>query len=63
MFPLEPSFLSSLIFFALKKSTKFSKNQRRKTGIATKKFIWVLFGVILIAAWVLRSATEGKAET
>ncbi len=30
--------------------------------MSTRKSSWVLFGVILITAWVLGSATKGKAE-
>ncbi len=31
--------------------------------MATRKSSWVLFGMILISAWILGSATKGDAET
>ena len=31
--------------------------------MATKKSVWVLFGILLISAWVLGSAIQAGAET
>ena len=31
--------------------------------MATKKSVWLLFGILVISAWVLGSATKGDAET
>jgi len=31
--------------------------------MATKKFMWVLFGTLVISAWVLGSAIQARAET
>jgi hypothetical protein len=35
----------------------------KKATTATKKLIWVLFGIIVISAWVLGSAIQAGAQT
>jgi hypothetical protein len=39
------------------------KTKKEETIMATKKFMWVLFGILVISAWVLGSAIQAGAET
>jgi hypothetical protein len=45
------------------KIDKIFKTKKEETIMATKKSIWVLFGVLLISAWVLGSVILVGAET
>jgi hypothetical protein len=40
-----------------------SKTKKEETIMATNKSVWVLFGILLISAWVLGSAIRASAET
>jgi hypothetical protein len=41
----------------------FKKIKKEETIMATKKSMWVLFGILVISAWVLGSAIQAGAET
>jgi hypothetical protein len=62
-FPLEPFFPASLELSLLTKINDISETKKEETIMATKKSMWVLFGILVISAWILGSVTQAGAET
>jgi hypothetical protein len=46
-----------------KRPIKTFKTNKEETTMATRKSMWVLFGILVISAWVLGSAIQAGAET
>jgi hypothetical protein len=49
--------------FFLRKIKQIFNTKKEETIMATKKTMWVLFGILVITVWVLGSAIQAGAET
>jgi len=49
--------------FPFIKINQIFKTKKEETTMATKKSMWVLFGLLVISAWVLGAAVQAGAET